>query len=86
MIDLNKRAPALVVITAIYAICGAIGIFSYLYLPSALPWQLKLLIADAVATILVFSHSVIYDNASEKAALIEVISTHMAPGKVKIRS
>ena len=64
MIDLTKRAPALIVITVIYILAAVFGVMFYLFLPAYWPWQMKLLLADVVATVVVFAHSVMYDNAS----------------------
>ena len=47
----------------VYALTVVVGVLVYLYLPLSESW-LKLLIADIVATVVTFSFSLIFENAS----------------------
>lgn len=59
---LENRAVSFVIIALIYALAIAAGVICYIFIPLAM-W-LKLLIADAAATVVVFVFSLIFKNAS----------------------
>lgn len=59
---LNNRIISLIVIFAIYIIATIAGILSYIFLPFS--FWLNLLIADIIATVVVFIFSIIFKNAS----------------------
>ena len=57
----NRVASFLLVMVA-YAVAITLGVFTYLLI--SLPWYLKLLLADVVATAAVYLFSLLYGNAS----------------------
>lgn len=60
---LKNRKASFLILTAVYIFAAAAGILVYIYLPLSQSW-LKLLIADVVATVVTFSFSLIFENAS----------------------
>ena len=60
---LKSRKLSFVIMAAVYALTAVVGIMVYAYLPLSQSW-LKLLIADIVATVVTFSFSLIFENAS----------------------
>lgn len=60
----SERKFAFWVIGAVYVIASAVGVIAYLLLINALPFWLNLLVADVIATVVVFVFSLIFKNAS----------------------
>jgi len=58
----NNKILSLIIILIIYIIAGVVGYFSYINLPFEFYWNL--LIADVIATVVVFIFSLIFNNAS----------------------
>ena len=58
----QNRTASFVVVAAVYIIATVIGVYTYKFLD--LSWWLSLLIADVVATVVVFIFSLIFNNAS----------------------
>lgn len=58
----QSRAASFVAVALVYVVAAAVGIAVYGAL--ALPWWLSLLIADAAATVVTFTFSIIFKNAS----------------------
>lgn len=61
---MNKisRAASFWIVGAVYVLAAVLGIVLYLYIPGY--WQLRLLIADAAATVFTFVFSLLFKNAS----------------------
>ena len=62
---LEKKIPSLIIVLFAYLFAIAVGVVSYIYIPidPTMIW-LKLLVADAIATVVIFIFSVIFDNSS----------------------
>ncbi len=58
----DSKALGILIITVIYIAASFLGVWLYFLLP--FPFWLNLLIADVVATVFVFSFSVVFKNAS----------------------
>lgn len=58
----QNRAASFAIVALVYIIATAVGIFTYRALP--FEWWLSLLIADVAATVVTFTFSVIFKNAS----------------------
>lgn len=58
----ENRALSFLIIAAVYVIAGMVGVFTYRSID--LSWPIALLIADIVATVVVFIFSIIFSNAS----------------------
>ena len=58
----RNRSASFVIVTLIYILAAAVGIFVYRNL--SLPWWLSLLVADTAATVVTFVFSQICENAS----------------------
>lgn len=59
---LESRPLSFILVALVYLIVGVIGVVTYVYLPLSFP--LNLLIADIIATVVVFIFSLIFRNAS----------------------
>ena len=62
---LEKKIPSLLIVAFAYFIAIVVGILSYLFIPidDGVLW-LKLLVADALATTVIYIFSLIFKNAS----------------------
>ncbi len=60
---LQNRALSFVIVALVYALAAGGGVVSYIFIPIHGVW-LKLLVADAIATVITFVFSVIFKNAS----------------------
>lgn len=60
---MGKRLYGFLIVALVYVIAVSVGAVTYLFLPFEAFW-LKLLIADVIATVVVFIFSVIFKNAS----------------------
>ena len=58
----QNRTASFFVVAAVYVIATVIGVYTYKFLD--LSWWLSLLLADVVATVVVFIFSLIFNNAS----------------------
>ncbi len=58
----NSKKLSLIVVLAVYVIAGIVGVL--VYNAVQLDYWLKLLIADVISTVIVFSFSLIFSNAS----------------------
>lgn len=60
---LEKKIPSLLIVTVAYIIAIAVGVVSFLFIPIKEIW-LNLLVADAIATTVIFIFSLIFRNSS----------------------
>ena len=59
-----NRIWSFIILAAVYAASGVVGVLSYLYLPESWPFWARLLAADVIATAVTFVFSCIFKNAS----------------------
>ncbi len=58
------RKQSFIIVGAIYIFAAAVGVGTYLLLPDAWYFWLKLLLADVIATVVIFIFSLMFKNAS----------------------
>lgn len=61
---LEKKIPSLIIVACAYIVAITAGVTSYLFIPIPAEFWVKLLVADVIATTVIFIFSLIFRNAS----------------------
>ena len=61
---LEKKIPSLIIVACAYIVAITAGVTSYLFIPIPAEFWVKLLVADAIATTVIYIFSLIFRNAS----------------------